>query len=101
MCSACGDPGATLGCFSKNCPNKYHYRCALESGKSSFRFSAQILLFMFTDTASRALRSEVVKCLFYPNAKKKIHLFISLQFLHLNTVMVNGITGTDVSKPGL
>ncbi|KAK2885134.1 hypothetical protein Q8A73_021608 [Channa argus] len=35
MCSMCHDPGATLGCFFKNCPNKYHYRCALESGKSS------------------------------------------------------------------
>ncbi|XP_026207386.1 transcription factor 20 [Anabas testudineus] len=31
MCSACGDRGATLGCFFKCCPNKYHYRCALES----------------------------------------------------------------------
>ncbi|XP_027145109.1 transcription factor 20 isoform X1 [Larimichthys crocea] len=31
MCSACRDPGATLGCFFKGCPNKYHYRCALES----------------------------------------------------------------------
>nr|XP_020442660.1 transcription factor 20-like isoform X1 [Monopterus albus]XP_020442661.1 transcription factor 20-like isoform X1 [Monopterus albus] len=31
MCSACHDPGATLGCFFKSCPNKYHYRCALES----------------------------------------------------------------------
>ncbi|KAA8581119.1 hypothetical protein FQN60_002700 [Etheostoma spectabile] len=31
MCSACSDPGATLGCFFKVCPNKYHYRCALES----------------------------------------------------------------------
>nr|XP_046232966.1 retinoic acid-induced protein 1 isoform X2 [Scatophagus argus] len=31
MCSACRDPGATLGCFFKSCPNKYHYRCALES----------------------------------------------------------------------
>ncbi|KAM7382185.1 hypothetical protein PAMA_012852 [Pampus argenteus] len=31
MCSACCDPGATLGCFFKGCPNKYHYRCALES----------------------------------------------------------------------
>ncbi|XP_034426501.1 transcription factor 20 [Hippoglossus hippoglossus] len=31
MCSACADPGATLGCFFKGCPNKYHYRCALES----------------------------------------------------------------------
>ncbi|XP_070846155.1 transcription factor 20 [Chaetodon trifascialis] len=30
-CSACRDPGATLGCFFKGCPNKYHYRCALES----------------------------------------------------------------------
>ncbi|XP_063749169.1 retinoic acid-induced protein 1 isoform X2 [Eleginops maclovinus] len=32
MCSACSEPGATLGCFFKGCPNKYHYRCALESG---------------------------------------------------------------------
>ncbi|XP_062270116.1 transcription factor 20 [Platichthys flesus] len=31
MCSACADQGATLGCFFKGCPNKYHYRCALES----------------------------------------------------------------------
>ncbi|XP_054457586.1 transcription factor 20 isoform X2 [Anoplopoma fimbria] len=30
-CSACSDHGATLGCFFKGCPNKYHYRCALES----------------------------------------------------------------------
>uniref|UniRef100_A0A3Q4BY82 PHD-type domain-containing protein n=1 Tax=Mola mola TaxID=94237 RepID=A0A3Q4BY82_MOLML len=33
MCSACCNPGATLGCFFKSCPNKYHYRCALESGE--------------------------------------------------------------------
>lgn len=32
-CSACRGPGATLGCVSKSCPNKYHYRCALESGE--------------------------------------------------------------------
>ncbi|KAM6897443.1 transcription factor 20 [Xenentodon cancila] len=31
ICSACHNPGATLGCFFKGCPNKYHYRCALES----------------------------------------------------------------------
>ncbi|XP_071318973.1 transcription factor 20 isoform X2 [Trachinotus anak] len=31
VCSACCDAGATLGCFFKGCPNKYHYRCALES----------------------------------------------------------------------
>ncbi|XP_041830350.1 retinoic acid-induced protein 1 isoform X2 [Melanotaenia boesemani] len=31
MCSACHNPGATLGCFFKGCPNKYHYRCALDS----------------------------------------------------------------------
>ncbi|KAM4624094.1 uncharacterized protein ACJ7VT_005032 [Polymixia lowei] len=31
MCSGCRNPGATLGCFFKGCPNKYHYRCALES----------------------------------------------------------------------
>lgn len=30
-CSACHSPGATLGCLFKGCPNKYHYRCALES----------------------------------------------------------------------
>ncbi|XP_061160858.1 transcription factor 20 [Syngnathus typhle] len=30
-CSACSGPGATLGCFFKGCPNKYHYRCALEA----------------------------------------------------------------------
>lgn len=34
MCSMCHDQGATVGCFFKNCPNKYHYRCALESGES-------------------------------------------------------------------
>lgn len=33
MCSACRHPGATLGCFFKSCPYKYHYRCALESGE--------------------------------------------------------------------
>ncbi|KAM4524552.1 uncharacterized protein PAE49_000818 isoform 1-T2 [Odontesthes bonariensis] len=31
VCSACHHQGATLGCFFKACPNKYHYRCALES----------------------------------------------------------------------
>ncbi|XP_039991720.1 transcription factor 20 isoform X2 [Xiphias gladius] len=31
MCSACREPGAALGCFFKGCPNKYHYKCALES----------------------------------------------------------------------
>ncbi|XP_077359419.1 uncharacterized protein LOC144005247 [Festucalex cinctus] len=31
MCSACSAPGATLGCFFKSCPSKYHYRCALEA----------------------------------------------------------------------
>uniref|UniRef100_A0A668AQD3 PHD-type domain-containing protein n=1 Tax=Myripristis murdjan TaxID=586833 RepID=A0A668AQD3_9TELE len=31
MCSGCRSRGATLGCFFKGCPNKYHYRCALES----------------------------------------------------------------------
>nr|XP_015832017.2 transcription factor 20 isoform X1 [Nothobranchius furzeri]XP_015832018.2 transcription factor 20 isoform X1 [Nothobranchius furzeri] len=30
-CSACHEPGASLGCFFKGCANKYHYRCALES----------------------------------------------------------------------
>ncbi|CAL8284597.1 unnamed protein product [Merluccius merluccius] len=31
MCSGCGTPGATLGCLFKGCPNKYHYRCAVDS----------------------------------------------------------------------
>ncbi|XP_019720028.1 uncharacterized protein CG5098 [Hippocampus comes] len=31
MCSACSAAGATLGCFFKGCPSKYHYRCALEA----------------------------------------------------------------------
>ncbi|KAJ8251315.1 hypothetical protein GJAV_G00220020 [Gymnothorax javanicus] len=31
VCSACHEQGATLGCFFKGCPNKYHYRCALQS----------------------------------------------------------------------
>ncbi|XP_041714655.1 transcription factor 20 [Coregonus clupeaformis] len=30
-CSRCDIPGATLGCFFKGCPNKYHYRCSLQS----------------------------------------------------------------------
>nr|XP_029484751.1 retinoic acid-induced protein 1-like [Oncorhynchus nerka]XP_029484752.1 retinoic acid-induced protein 1-like [Oncorhynchus nerka] len=30
-CSRCHNPGATLGCFIKGCPNKYHYRCSLQS----------------------------------------------------------------------
>ncbi|XP_030630122.1 transcription factor 20 [Chanos chanos] len=31
ICSTCHKRGATLGCFFKGCPNKYHYRCALRS----------------------------------------------------------------------
>ncbi|KAG5832915.1 hypothetical protein ANANG_G00296260 [Anguilla anguilla] len=31
VCSTCHAAGATLGCFFKGCPNKYHYRCALLS----------------------------------------------------------------------
>uniref|UniRef100_A0A6Q2YRU0 PHD-type domain-containing protein n=1 Tax=Esox lucius TaxID=8010 RepID=A0A6Q2YRU0_ESOLU len=34
MCLRCHKTGATLGCFLKGCPNKYHYRCCLQSGKS-------------------------------------------------------------------
>ncbi|XP_028845250.1 uncharacterized protein LOC114795782 [Denticeps clupeoides] len=30
-CSSCRDAGATLGCFVKGCPRKYHYICALHS----------------------------------------------------------------------
>ncbi len=32
MCSHCHRVGATLGCFFKDCPNKYHFPCALQSG---------------------------------------------------------------------
>ncbi|XP_012670111.2 transcription factor 20 [Clupea harengus] len=31
MCSTCHKVGATLGCFFKECPNKYHYICAVQS----------------------------------------------------------------------
>ncbi|XP_036398633.1 transcription factor 20-like [Megalops cyprinoides] len=30
-CSTCQRVGATLGCFFKGCPNKYHYTCAKQS----------------------------------------------------------------------
>ncbi|XP_035389400.1 uncharacterized protein CG5098 isoform X2 [Electrophorus electricus] len=32
ICSCCYQTGATLGCFFKGCPNKYHYICAVQSG---------------------------------------------------------------------
>ncbi|XP_058262044.1 transcription factor 20 [Hemibagrus wyckioides] len=32
ICSSCHKMGATLGCFFKGCPNKYHYICAMQSG---------------------------------------------------------------------
>ncbi|XP_062859402.1 transcription factor 20 [Trichomycterus rosablanca] len=32
VCSCCSKTGASLGCFFKNCPNKYHYLCAVQSG---------------------------------------------------------------------
>ncbi|XP_072523653.1 uncharacterized protein [Salminus brasiliensis] len=32
ICSSCLQTGASLGCFFKGCPNKYHYRCAIQSG---------------------------------------------------------------------
>ncbi|XP_053367664.1 transcription factor 20 [Clarias gariepinus] len=32
ICSCCHKMGATLGCFFKGCPNKYHYICAMQSG---------------------------------------------------------------------
>ncbi|XP_061612349.1 transcription factor 20 isoform X2 [Phyllopteryx taeniolatus] len=47
-CSACSAPGATLGCFCKGCPSKYHYRCALEAGEHQ-RFQ-QSELFVFERT---------------------------------------------------
>ncbi|KAK1162187.1 transcription factor 20-like isoform X1 [Acipenser oxyrinchus oxyrinchus] len=31
VCSACHTTGATLGCYFKGCPNKYHYICAIQS----------------------------------------------------------------------
>ncbi|KAG1941457.1 transcription factor [Pimephales promelas] len=31
VCSHCHMVGATLGCFFKDCPNKYHFPCALQS----------------------------------------------------------------------
>ncbi|XP_036408876.1 uncharacterized protein LOC118794722 [Megalops cyprinoides] len=31
VCSACHGLGATLGCFFKGCPSKYHYSCAVQS----------------------------------------------------------------------
>ncbi|KAL6460589.1 hypothetical protein MHYP_G00305550 [Metynnis hypsauchen] len=30
VCSCCNRAGATLGCFFKGCPNKYHFPCALQ-----------------------------------------------------------------------
>ncbi|XP_065113748.2 uncharacterized protein [Paramisgurnus dabryanus] len=32
ICSTCQNKGATLGCVFKGCPNRYHYRCARQSG---------------------------------------------------------------------
>ncbi|XP_030646063.1 uncharacterized protein LOC115826386 [Chanos chanos] len=32
VCSTCQRAGATLGCFFKGCPNKYHFPCAVQSG---------------------------------------------------------------------
>ncbi|XP_007228674.3 nucleolar and coiled-body phosphoprotein 1 [Astyanax mexicanus] len=34
VCSCCDTAGATLGCFFKGCPNKYHFPCALQTGCS-------------------------------------------------------------------
>ncbi|MBN3310788.1 TCF20 factor, partial [Amia calva] len=31
VCTTCHRTGATLGCFFKACPNKYHYTCAVQS----------------------------------------------------------------------
>lgn len=31
VCSHCHRAGATLGCFFKDCPNKYHFPCTLKS----------------------------------------------------------------------
>ncbi|MCI4391788.1 hypothetical protein PGIGA_G00138470 [Pangasianodon gigas] len=31
VCSCCHRCGATLGCFFKGCPNKYHFPCALQA----------------------------------------------------------------------
>ncbi|KAI5627342.1 hypothetical protein C0J50_13034 [Silurus asotus] len=35
ICSSCHKMGATLGCFFKGCPNKYHYICAMQSEPES------------------------------------------------------------------
>ncbi|MBN3314956.1 TCF20 factor, partial [Atractosteus spatula] len=37
VCSLCHRTGATLGCFFKGCPSKYHYTCAAQSGKCGGR----------------------------------------------------------------
>ncbi|KAF5903649.1 transcription factor 20-like, partial [Clarias magur] len=31
VCSCCHNCGATLGCFFRGCPNKYHFPCALQA----------------------------------------------------------------------
>uniref|UniRef100_A0A3B3T0X1 PHD-type domain-containing protein n=1 Tax=Paramormyrops kingsleyae TaxID=1676925 RepID=A0A3B3T0X1_9TELE len=31
VCSLCQEGGATLGCFFKTCPSKFHYSCALQA----------------------------------------------------------------------
>lgn len=34
VCSFCNRVGATLGCFFKDCPQKYHFPCAVQSGSA-------------------------------------------------------------------
>uniref|UniRef100_M3ZT64 PHD-type domain-containing protein n=1 Tax=Xiphophorus maculatus TaxID=8083 RepID=M3ZT64_XIPMA len=65
VCTACHNPGATLGCFFKGCPNKYHYRCALESDcvliEDNFSMKCKKHKVSFQETAS------------YKHEKKKIN----------------------------
>jgi len=34
VCCECGKRGASIGCFDKDCPKTFHYRCAKESGQA-------------------------------------------------------------------
>ncbi|RXN14033.1 transcription factor 20-like protein [Labeo rohita] len=51
VCSFCHRVGATLGCFFKDCPNKYHFPCALQSGRlgQTFNVAVEWIPNVFTD----------------------------------------------------
>ena len=36
-CTACSDPGATVGCFKPRCTNIYHVTCAQKAGVMFFQ----------------------------------------------------------------